>query len=281
MLRTILVVVTTSILTACSQHAAQTTSGKEYLASYQPVKAASQPVIQRTVRQTKDGAEIIEDSIETVSTDQLIREAAQIEPLLKLPARIGLARIENGRLSTIPNGEAQMWMELAQRHREMGTFAAIDPFIAQYTLRTILPQEKRALRRDANDVITQIRLGAARQHMDAVLIYEIGTRRIYGDDFGNLSPIHVLGAAPLPARVIEKEGVARAFLMDVRNGYPYGIASASADLKELERSLFDDAPEDQLGIAAKMQISAALLPEVEAMINGLVGQMQTRLASAK
>lgn len=268
-------------LAACNQHGVQTTSGKEYLAGYQPVKTTSQPVVQRTVRRTKDGAEVIEDSIETISTDQLIRDAARIEPLLRLPARIGLARIEHGQLSTIPNGESKMWMALAQRHRQLGTFAAIDPFLARYTLRTVLPQEQRALRRDANDLITQIRLGAARQHMDAVLIYEIGTRRNYGDDFGNLSRIHVLGAAPLPAKVIEKEGVARAFLMDVRNGYPYGVASASSDLKELERSVFDNAPQDKFGIAAKTRITSALLPQVEAMVAGLVSQMQTRLASAK
>ncbi|MEM7061102.1 MAG: hypothetical protein AAF557_26275 [Pseudomonadota bacterium] len=281
MLRLTLLIAGAGLLAACSQHAAQVTSGEEYLAAYQPVKSAAQPVVQRTVRRTEDGAEIIEDRIETISTDQLIRNAAEIEPLLKLPARIGLARIEHGQLSTIPSAESSMWQQLAQRHRKLGTFAAIDPFLAQYTLRSVLPQEQRALRRDAKDLLTKIRLGAARQHMDAVLIYEIGSRHQYGKEFGNLTPIRVLGAAPLPDRVIEKEGVARAFLMDVRNGYPYGVASASADLEDLERSFFDDAPKDRLGIEAKTKIASALLPQVEAMMGSLIGQMQTRLASAK
>ncbi|MEM7190849.1 MAG: hypothetical protein AAF439_14665 [Pseudomonadota bacterium] len=281
MLKPALMIAAAALLTACSQHAVQVSSGEEYLAGYSPVKGTPQPTAQRTVRRTSDGEEIVEDRIDTVSTDDLIRHAAQIEPLLRLPARIGIARIDGGQLSTIPNGEAEMWQQLGRRHSALGTFAAIDPFLADYTLRTVQPQDARALRRDAHDVITQIRLGAARQHMDAVLIYEIGTRRHYGDAFPGLGPSRILGAAPLPAKAIAKEGTARAFLMDVRNGYPYGVASASADLKALETSFWDDQPKDRQSIAAKSMITKALLPQVEQVIGQLVNQMQTRLASAK
>ena len=266
---------------ACSQHAAQTTSGADYLASYKPIETAAQPVVQRTVRRTKDGAKVIEDRIETISTDELIRHAAAVEPLLAMPARIGLARVEHGSLTTIPDGESQLWTALASRHAGFGSFAAIDPFLADYTVRTVLPQERRALRRDAGDLITKIRLGAARQHMDAVLIYEIGSRRDLDDEVPGLSPIRVLGAAPLPGRVIETEGVARAFLMDVRNGYPYGVASASADLSDFEDSPWDDKPRDAEGIAAKIEITEALVPQVEAMLGELSRQMQVKLAAAR
>lgn len=269
------------LMAACSQHAAQTTSGAEYLAGYKPIKTTAQPVVQRTVRRTKDGADVIEDRIETVSTDELIRHAAAVEPLLQIPARIGLARIEHGRLTTIPDGESQLWTALAGRHAALGSFAAIDPFLADYTVRTVLPKDRRALRRDASDIITKIRLGAARQHMDAVLIYEVGSRRRLGDEVPGLSPISVLGAAPLAGRVIETEGVARAFLMDVRNGYPYGVASASADLSAFEDSLWDDRPRDAQGIAAKIKITEALLPQVEAMFGELSRQMQVKLAAAQ
>lgn len=268
-------------LCACGAHSVQTSSGADYLARYAPVKTASDPLVQRTVRSTDDGAEIIEDRIETLSTDALVRRAATIEPLMKLPARIGLARIEHGQLAAIPAGEAQDWLALAARHPGLGAFAVIDPFVARYTAQTVLPQDGRALRRDARDVITLIRMGAARQHMDAVLITEIGARGENGLGFDGLSRIRVLGAAPLPATAIEKEGIARAFLMDVRNGYPYGIASASVDLKSFERGIFDDGPKDHQQIAMRTTIAKALMTKVDAMIADLVRANSVRLASAK
>ena len=281
MIRVSITLFSAAILAACSQHAAQVTSGKEYLASYKPVQSAAQPVVQRTVRRTKDGAEVIEDRVETVSTDDLIRSAASIEPLLNLPARIGIARIDGGRLTTIPNGEAAMWQDLARKHAGLGSFAAIDPFLADYTLKTVLPQDQRALRRDAGDIITKIRLGAARQHMDAVLIYEIGTRRHHGGDYPGLTPVRVLGAAPLPAVAMEKEGVARAFLMDVRNGYPYGSTSAQVSLSDLGPSFGSDRRRDALRKKALLKVAAGLVPKVETLFRDLVMKMHVRAISRK
>jgi hypothetical protein len=266
------------ILAGCGS--VQTSSGADYLARYEPVETQPQPVVQRTVQRTAGGREIVEETIQTVSTDTLIRHAADVEPLLRFPARIGLARIEAGQLTAIPAGESVLWNALAQRHGALGSFVAIDPFLADYTVRTVLPQDQRTLRRDAFDIITKIRLGAARQHSDAVLIYEVGSRshRIKGVD--GLAPIRVLGTAPLPAAPIKKEGVARAFLMDVRNGYPYGTASTSVDLASLGRSFWDDKPDDKLGIEAKNRITQSLVPEVEKVFIGLTKALAAREAPA-
>ena len=277
----LILTLTALTLGACAQHGAQVTSGKTYLSKYQPIQSQSQPVIERTVRRTGTETEIVEDRIDTISADALVRQAADIEPLLNLPARIGLARIEGGALTTIPNRESQIWMSMASRYRGLGTFIAVDPFVANYAAATVLPQDDRALRRDAGNVITTIRLGAARQHMDAVLIYEVGARTRMRGDFAGLPIVHVLGDAPLPATEIEQEGVARAFLMDVRNGYPYGIASASMDLKPFERNFFDSKPVDRLQVPIKAKITETLLPQVEAMLTQLTQSMQQRLASAQ
>ena len=264
------------LLGACTDTTTQTTSGAESLARYEPVETQPQPLVQRTVRRTTSGTQIVEDTVQTVSTDELIRHAAAIEPLLRLPARIGLARIEAGKLTAIPAGESALWMALAEGHAGLAGFAAIDPFLADYTMRSVLPQDQRALRRDASDVVTRIRLGAARQHMDAVLIYEVGSRARWVKGIEGLAPIGLLGAAPLPAAPIEKEGVARAFLMDVRNGYPYGTASASVDLASLDRPFWSDKPEDALGIEAKTRITRGLMPEVEKMVGGVLEAMAAR-----
>jgi hypothetical protein len=263
-------------VSACGSDIVQTSSGAEYLARYEPVETKPQPVVQRLAVRAGSGTEILETTVQTVSTDDLIRHAANIEPLLRLPARIGLARIEAGQLTAIPAGESALWMALAERHAALGGFAAIDPFLADYTLRTVLPQDQRARRRDASDIVTRIRLGAARQHMDAVLIYEVGSRQRRVKAIEGLAPIRVLGAAPLPAAPIEKEGVARAFLMDVRNGYPYGTASASIDLASLNRPFWSDKPKDTLGIEAKTRITGGLVTEVEKMVGGVLEAMAAR-----
>lgn len=269
------------MLSACSAHQAQTTSGAEYLARYQPVQAAADPVIQRKTARTDAEAEIVEATIHTLSTDDLVRRAAAIEPLLTFPARIGLARIERGSLTTVPAAEAAQWMAMAARYPALGRITAIDPFVARYAAATVLPTERRALRRDAHDVITRIRLGAARQHMDAVMIYEVGVRNISGPDFAGLARVRVLGDVPLPAKEIKNEGVARAFLMDVRNGYPYGVASASLDLEPFERGFFDEGPLNDQFVDVKAGITRALLPNVEAMLDDLVRATRMRLASAQ
>ena len=267
-----------ALVAACGS--VQTTSGADYLSSYQAVVTEPQPVPQRTAKHTKHGIEVVETQLQTLSTDDLIRHAAAIEPLLKLPARIGLARIEGGRLTAIPAGEAALWQALAQRQAGLGSFAAIDPFLADYTALTVLPQDKRVLRRDATDIITVIRLGAARQHADAVLIYEVGARGHQVDGIDGLAPVRVLGAAPLPAAPIKKEGVARAFLMDVRNGYPYGTASASVDLAPVARSAWSGKPKDALGIEAKTRITEGLIQDVEKMVGGLVQAMAVKARAA-
>jgi hypothetical protein len=78
-------------LLGCATTDTQTTSGEDYLRKYQAVPTAA-----------PTGA----DDFGGHNIDQMIRDAASVEPVLKFPARIGLARIENGNLSAIPEEEA-------------------------------------------------------------------------------------------------------------------------------------------------------------------------------
>ena len=71
------------MLNACG-NTVQTTSGRDYLAAY--VEPAGGP----------DGAKSV------AVTDEIVRKAAGVEPILRFPARLGLARMEGGRLTGIP-----------------------------------------------------------------------------------------------------------------------------------------------------------------------------------
>ncbi len=62
----------------------QTSSGREYLSRYETVAKVSG---------------------NQAALDEFIRNAANVEPILALSARFGLARIVNGRLSAVPVAE--------------------------------------------------------------------------------------------------------------------------------------------------------------------------------
>ena len=83
-------------LAGCSNDV-QTTSGAQYLARYQNVPAASSA------------------SAGGINIDQEIRKVAAVEPILRFPARIGLAKITTsgyrggGMLAPISAEEAEAW----------------------------------------------------------------------------------------------------------------------------------------------------------------------------
>ena len=75
-------------------HTIQTTSGKAYLSknpSLAPVPASGG---------------------RGLSVEQAIRKAAAVEPTLRFPARIGLARVQGGEITDIPGLEAEAWQSL-------------------------------------------------------------------------------------------------------------------------------------------------------------------------
>ena len=247
-------------LTACSVRT-QTTSGADYLARYEAstakTKATGQAKLNGKARRI----------------DPEIRKAAAVEPVLQFPARIGLARIAKGRLTAIPASEAAIWQKMAQRHTALGSFDVVDPLVAHATAEALGHSTHDP---DVGAIVRLIRVGAARQHLDAVLIYEVGARG--GAESNGLAfmDLTVIGGAILPTRSIEVEGVAKALLMDVRNGYPYGSASTSIDLSSLSPAWGSDARAAELRREALGRVTASLAPKIEEMFRELTIKMAAR-----
>lgn len=220
-----------------------------------------------------------EASAPSVPLDETVRAAAAVEPVLALPGRFGLARVMNGRLSAIPEEEALLWREAAKRHGRLGEFVAVNPLIAEFTASSIPVTCEREYCR-ARTVVEKIRLGAARQHVDAVLIYEVGARS--GKDKTRLAvaDLTLIGGAFLPTRRLDVEGRAAALLLDVRNGYPYGTATASADLSELSPSWGSRNRLRGMENEAMARTVEELVPEVETMFDRLVREMAARQGAA-
>ena len=253
------------LLGACGP-TVQNTSGKAYLARTKSPPAATETISK--TRTTRDGKTITE-KIEILSTDALVRKAANVEPILRLPARIGLARIDTGRLSVIPDHEARIWQDVVQRFPGLGEAVPIDPFLAEYTTETVLPQDQRRLRTDARNIITKIRLGAARQHVDAVLIYEVGSIG-GGTKIPGLTMAGVLGRQVWRSPKPGHDGVARAILLDVRNGYPYATIMATADLDGAKPDFWVDDGDEKAYAEATRRIVQQLSVEVDVVFRKVV-----------
>lgn len=239
------------LLAGCSS-TVQTTSGKDYLAA-RPAWAAAAAA-----------------GGERATVERAVHEAAQVEPLLRFPARIGIARIERQAITPIPPVEAEAWAELARGWGSAyGELVPISPLVAEMAAAHAGAEAVRS-------VVDRIRVGAARQHVDAVLTYEVVGSQ---EDTGSLLSVFdltILGAWVVPSRRIAGHAVASALLIDVRNGYPYGTASAAADATGLSPNAGSGERSARLAAEAGAEAVRKLTAEVGAMMARLKGELEAR-----
>jgi hypothetical protein len=233
-MRAALLLSTLVFASACT-HTAQLTSGAEYLAATGPSGV--------------------------IDVDAEIARIAGVEPNLRFPARIGVARIVNGALTSPTPEEGELLADLVAHHPEMGAFVPISPLIAE-----MVNGKDSGYPSGKSSTITEIRRAAARQHLDHVLIYEIGAKSSERDTPFALADVTLIGGAFLPTRQIKVAGVGQAILVDVRNGYPYGTATATEDLSGLARSFGTHRRDQALQDRATAKVAKALVPEMEAML---------------
>jgi len=123
----------------------------------------------------------------------------------------------------VPLAEADAWLELVRtRGAAYGEFVPVSPLVAQLTAASVGRDSVRS-------VVDTIRIGAARQHLGAVLVYEVsGGRRDSATPLSVLD-LTIIGNFPVPSRALQGRATAAAMLIDVRNGHPYASASAQAE----------------------------------------------------
>ena len=187
------------LLAACESYV-QTTSGSQYLKRYETAVGQAP----------------------TAVIDADIRAAAAVEPILKFPARIGIARIESGALSPVPAEEVEIWRTMADElGKDWGTFLPISPLIT--ALAAGAPADPcKTQAACLAETVRNIRLGAARQHVDVVLIYEVFARSETSTNPLAVTKLALIGYFLAPSENISADGYAQAVLVDVRNGYTYG-----------------------------------------------------------
>ncbi len=259
-------------LSACEYHT-QTTSGSQYLARYAGGEAA--PVAGASTACTGSDSSV---ATPTEVTDADILAAANVEPTLMFPARIGLARIDQGQLSPIPAEEAAVWQEMSERlGPAWGQFLPISPMIAALASPVAGSNACRSHFDCLRETVQTIRLGAARQHLDVVLIYES-----FGKSQERSNPLAITKLALIgfffPTEDVEAEGMAQAVLVDVRNGYHYGTATAVSDKPAYTISSVGNTDNAHAETQAEVRLAAvaALTKEVEKMAVDLRRDLEAR-----
>ena len=210
----------------------------------------------------------------TASLDREISAIAAVEPSLVLPARIGLAYIDKGRLASVPAEHAAAWAPLRERiEPRLGEVVPISPLITGMVSKT-------APRFERDQTIANIRRGSARQHVDYVLVYEVTDTDTTSGNALKAADWSILGLFLLPSREVEVKAAASAVLIDVRNGYPYGTASGLATEDGLATShSAGDKRRKLKGRAADAAVEA-LATDVDTMWTELIETVLTRDAAA-
>ena len=232
----------------CQSHSVQMTSGKKYLSNYSNYDP------------TETNASELNEEVKAI---------ASIEPSIQFPSRIGLVKLFNGRITNLSVEEIEAWEELRRTMgATFGDFIPVSPMIAEmvYTPRETNSKSKG----NPSDIFRKVRLGAARQHLEHVLIYEVFSETKTTKLASSVANWTIIGGYFVPSREIETAGFANALLLDVRNGYPYGTASATLNATEFSAS--QTYRDNSRNLSDKNQVSTVikLIPEVQQMMEKLM-----------
>ena len=228
-----------TLLSAC-ETTTQYTSGQDYLARYDNAPKANTLNNNRPI-------------------DNEIRSIAAVEPDIRFPARIGLARIDRGSLASVPFDEAEQWRSMAASlGPSFGDFIPVSPLIAASVDR---PKYNRHT--TSFDIMSHIRKGAARQHIDYVLIYEVTRKQDKRGNALSFADASILGLFVIPSKKIDVASTASAILLDVRNGYPYLTSTEFAEDSGLSTSIHSRSQSEKLADKTRLKVIANLSSEIE------------------
>ncbi len=147
--------------------------------------------------------------------------------------------------------------------RSFGEFIPVNPLVAE------MVTDKSSGGTPLQNVIRKVRLGAARQHLDVVLLYEVYGKTASHSNFLSVMDLTIIGAYISPGQSLKAEGYAKALLLDVRNGYPYGSAEAVANDTSLSPLVGSDERSKELYRQTSLAATKKLTIEVEKMMQEL------------
>ncbi len=172
--------------------------------------------------------------------DPAARRAVLREPALRFPARIGLARIEKGAVSPVPQGEAEAWLAMVKAlgpgWGELVPISPLEVALACPDKLALMGRDEGARwtgpRCDPTAIaatVYGIRRSADQRQLDAVLIYEVFAEGERNSGASAINEPALVDHLLTLSTTGQGDGQAQGMLVDVRNGSIYGFAASAAD----------------------------------------------------
>ncbi len=150
--------------------------------------------------------------LKEVSLTVPFKEKSDPQPTIQMSSKIGIARIENGRLISAPMAELRNWAALDKLSDT--TFAPISP-VALFKNVPMGPK----IERESENKLDEIRITASDLNMDYVLIYGMGGDAQWGSFAGQAM---AETGFTVDKHTISPRGEIKALLVNTYTGKVYG-----------------------------------------------------------
>jgi hypothetical protein len=199
-------------------------------------------------------------AISSLQEDKDIAERMKREPAAPFPARIAVVRVQANQYRSYSSegyGEGRYCVLTTRDIERDEDWQRLEkmPNVAGVALlnRMVIPSRL--------DSDKELRLAAASLKADVLLIYTIDTVfRIDEHDFG---PMRLISLGMLPTKEARVTATASAGFFDVRTGYIYGLAEATALEKQIASSWTSEDAVDQSRKRAEQKAFGQLIGEIE------------------
>jgi hypothetical protein len=218
------------------------------------------------------GADIA--SLTTASlSDADIQEVLNRKPASPFPVRLAIVRIQasdyavynrqtygRGRYTVLTTRETET-EDYMKRLEQLPMITAVAP-LSQILIPAQLNSDK------------ELRLAAAKLHTDMVLVYTFNTNfRLKDHEVG---PANVIMLGTLPNQEAIVTTTASCAIYDVRTGFTYGVAEATASEKQMTSLWVTSEATDELRVKTEKKSFAKLLDEIALTWKGIVEEYASR-----
>jgi hypothetical protein len=199
--------------------------------------------------------------------DADIAEIMKREPAASFPARVAIARVEQGGYSSHGAdcfGKGRLCLVTVH---EVETDADFEQLASLPQVAGSVPLSRMLLPEAINSV-KDLRIAAASLKTDMLLLYSIDTR--FHVESADIGPLALLSLGFLPNKKAHVTATASAVLIDVRTGFVYGAAEASAKREQRATLWTSEAAIDDARLKAERGAFEGLLSEYDKLWRGVV-----------
>jgi len=196
-----------------------------------------------------------------------IRETFAMQPAAPFPARLAVIRVQapEFRSRSRDADDDSKYSVVFTRDRETDAsvrqLSEMDMVAGVASINRLVTPA--VLRRDAD-----LRQAAAAVHADLLLLYTFDTRSRINDH--EVGPLGLITLGFLPNQTAEVTTTASAVIMDVRTGFVYGLAEASAERSQLTNYWSSHDAVEDCRVKTESESLEKLVPEVQAVWAGIL-----------